>query len=372
MSEQELELKDSQPSISVDLLSGRILIVDDNPVDIAVVEKVLRNEGFRFIDTTIDPGAVKALYRSNDYDLILLDLHMPVWDGYDVMAQLQKEHRDDYIPVVVLTADEDAGVHLKCLSMGAQDFVSKPCQPEQLVPRVRNILEVRMLHKRLQHQNMELENTVSDRTQALHETQMKLVECLANAADQRYVNAPQHVDRIGQMAALVGKQIGLNEQVCKVLKQASGMYDIGKIAATDTLLMNQSRYSKAQWDVMKDQPDLAVDVLGQWDAEILEAASTIARSHHEHWDGSGYPRGLVGEDIPLFGRIVAVCDVFEVLTSNRPYKQAWKVSRALSYLRDRAGMQFDPSIVDAFEKIIDNVIESRQRVGLPQFELRPH
>jgi len=340
---------------------GKILIVDDNPVNIAIIEKILRQDGYHRIDSTIDPGAVRALYRNNNYDLIALDIHMPVWNGFDVMQQLRADNPEDYLPVLVLTSDDSVDTHYRCLASGAKDFISKPFKKEEVLLRVRNLLEVRLLHNQLKREKDRLEEKVLERTEQLYTTQLKLIDSLAKTAEFRESQSGgSHVSRISQYVTIVARELGLSREECELLQQASPMHDLGKIAIPDQVLLKENNLDDAEWETVKSHTEVGARILSGHDSKLMQVAATIARTHHERWDGEGYPAGLKGEEIPLFSRIVSVCDVFDALTSDRPYREGWKISKALNYLRDNSGSQFDPKVVTVFERVIDQILLCRQ------------
>lgn len=350
----------SDASAAVTPQEGKILIVDDNPVNVAIIEKILRQGGYHRIDSTIDPASVRALYRNNRYDLIALDIHMPVWNGFDVMEQLRADNAEDYLPILVLTSDNSIETHHRCLASGAKDFISKPFKKEEVLLRVRNILEVRMLHNQLKSERDQLEEKVLQRTEQLYATQLKLIDSLAKTAEYRESQNGSRVSRMSQYVTIVARELGLSHDECDLLQQASPMHDLGKVAIPDQILMKRDNLSDSEWETVKSHAEVGAKILSGHDSKLMQVAATIARTHHERWDGSGYPIGLKGEEIPLFSRIVSVCDVFDALTSERPYRASWKVSKALNYLRDQSGVQFDPKVVSVFEKVIDQILICRQ------------
>lgn len=339
---------------------GKILIVDDNPANVAFIENILREDGYNRIDSTVDPGAVRALYRSNRYDLIALDIHMPAWDGFDIMEQLRVDNPEDYLPILVLTSDNSTATHHRCLASGAKDFISKPFKKEEVLLRVRNILEVRLLHNQLKQQRDHLEDKVLQRTEQLYSTQLKLIDSLAKSTDYRETKTGSHVSRMSQYVIIVARGLGLSQEECELIQQASPLHDLGKVAIPDEILLKSDELNESEWETIKSHTDVGAQLLSGHDSKLMKVAATIAQTHHERWDGSGYPTGLKGEEIPLFSRIVAVCDVFDALTSERPYRESWKISKALSYLRDQSGSQFDPKVVAVFEAVIDQILACRQ------------
>ena len=346
--------------MSNDVHQGKVLIVDDNPVNIAIVEKILIHDGYKNLISTTDPLAVSSLYRDNDIDLILLDVHMPVMNGLEVMARLQQEYADDYLPILILTADHSEETRNQCLAGGAKDFIGKPFDRVEVCLRVRNILDVRLLHKAALQHNVLLEAKVKERTKQLYEAQVKLIQCLGKAAEYRDNETGMHVIRMSQSCAILAREMGLSEDQCELILRASPMHDFGKIAIPDEVLLKPGGLEGSEWETMKSHAEVGAEILSGYDTELMQVAAQIARTHHERWDGGGYPSGLSGEEIPLYTRIVSVCDVFDALTSERPYKQAWSVSRAMDFLRDNSGSQFDPRVVDNFSQVLDQVVALRQ------------
>lgn len=346
--------------VSSTVLHGRILIVDDNPVNIAIVEKILLHDGYTELESTTNPLKVADLHRERDYDLILLDVHMPELSGIEVMARLVAEYPNDYLPILILTADHSEETRNQCLAGGAKDFIGKPFDRVEVALRVRNILEVRLLHKAVLKNNAELESKVRERTQQLYDAQVKVIQCLGKAAEYRDNETGMHVVRMSQSSAILAQEMGLGTDECELILRASPMHDIGKIAIPDNVLLKPGGLEGGEWETMKTHAEVGAEILSGYDTELMQVASKIARTHHEKWDGSGYPQGLSGEEIPLYTRIVSVCDVFDALTSRRPYKEAWSVDSAMDYLREKSGSQFDPNVVDGFSRILDRVVALRR------------
>lgn len=348
------------PELS-DVHVGRILIVDDNPVNIALIKKILSNEGYSQIEATCKPVKVAQMYSKHPYDLVLLDVHMPEMNGLEVLAKLRRDHPRDYLPVVMLTADDNDETRNQCLAAGAKDFIRKPFDRTEVALRVRNIMESRFLHKALKYQNQELEERVNERTQQLYEAQSKVIECLGKAAEYRDNETGMHVVRMSQSCSIVARELGLSDEECDLLLRASPMHDIGKIAIPDEVLLKPGILDSGEWETMKTHSAVGAEILSGYDSELMRVASEIARTHHERWDGHGYPEGLRGDEIPLYTRIVSVCDVFDALTSERPYKKAWSVKEAMDYLYAHSGTQFDPVIVETFGRVLDRVVALRYR-----------
>lgn len=331
------------------LARARLLIVDDEEADVLLLRRMLENGGFTDIRSTNDPTAVSDLVDRFDPDLILLDLLMPVLDGYEVL-QVVRAHTpgDVYRPVLVLTADHTHDAKRRALSGGAKDFLTKPFSPTEVRLRVRNLLETRFLQQQLQHQNERLERRVEERTQELEEARLQMLMRLARAAEFRDDNTGEHTRRVGRTSSRIARELGLDAESVETMRLAAPLHDIGKIGIPDSILLCPARLDPEQFEVMKTHCAIGADLLSGTDVPLLEAAAEIALCHHERWDGAGYPRKLAGEDIPLSGRIVAVADAWDALTSRRPYKRAWSEPEAFRELEAKAGQQFDPQVVRAF------------------------
>lgn len=330
-------------------IASKFLIVDDELANVMVLEQLLEQWGCTRVRSTTDPCAAREIVTGWQPDIVLLDLHMPVMDGYQVMEQLrQLVAIDDYLPVLVLTADTTPGTRRKALEHGASDFLAKPFDKVELALRCSNLLKMRNLHSRLKNQNVVLEERVAQRTQDLKQTQIGTLECLAAAAEYRDDDTGQHTRRVGDMAARLAVQLGLPERLVVEIGQAAPLHDVGKIGVSDTILLKPGKLTPDEFALMKHHAAIGEGILSRHQTRLLQLAASIAVTHHERWDGTGYPMGLKGEDIPIEGRIVAVTDVFDALTNERPYKKAWPVAEAIAEIQKQSGAQFDPAVVDAF------------------------
>ncbi|TAN51808.1 MAG: response regulator [Methylococcaceae bacterium] len=348
-------------NLEQNIFDAKLLIVDDNRANVALLEKLLRRGGYEQVDTVTDPREVKALYEANRYDLILLDIRMPHLDGFQVMAQLRESKGDDYLSILVLTAELTSETKLRSLQEGARDFLSKPFDSVEVLARVRNLLEVRMFHNGLRNQNRVLEEQVRQRTQELENTRLEIIRRLGRAAEYRDNETGAHVIRMSKYCALLGEQVGMDVKACELLLNASPMHDIGKIGIPDRILLKPGKLDAEEWAIMQTHAAIGAEMLSGHDSELLQMAEVIALTHHEKWDGTGYPRQLKGEDIPVVGRITAVCDVFDALTSVRPYKKAWSVADALAELEKLRGSHFDPLLVDKFHNIVQDVLKIKEQ-----------
>jgi putative two-component system response regulator len=331
---------------------ARILIVDDEEHNIEILRRILTRAGFTRVESTTDSRDAKRLYVRHRPDLILLDLHMPHLDGLEVMAQLAEVAEASYLPILILSADVTPEARRQALSRGAKDFVNKPFQQDEILLRIKTLLETRLLYLQIQTQNQILEARVRERTRALEEAQVEIIERLAVAAEFRDDNTGQHTLRVGLLSALLARQLGLPDTQVSLIRRAAPLHDVGKLGVPDTILLKLGKLSDEEFAVVKTHTVIGARILSGGKFPLLRLAEEIAFSHHERWDGSGYA-GIPGTRIPLAGRIVSVADVFDALTQQRPYKPAWPVSDAIAEIDRQRGRQFDPDVVDAFIRVIE-------------------
>ena len=349
-----------------DIKDSQILIVDDEEANIILIERILTIGGYHNFQSTTDSTKAIELYQQQKSHLILLDLNMPVFDGFDVMHQLAAiEDGDSFPSILVLTAQTDRDTRIRALDSGAKDYVHKPFDRVELLSRIRNQLEVKRLHETIQDQNNFLEEKVAERTQELHNTRLEVIHRLGLAAEYRDNETGLHIIRMSKVSAELARAIGLPENECEMILNSSPMHDIGKLGIPDSVLLKPGKLDADEWQIMKTHTLIGAEILSGGDSELLEQALLIAMTHHEKWDGTGYPKGLKGEEIPLVGRIVALADVFDALTSERPYKKAWSVHAAIEYIKDMSDKQFDPELVKVFVSILPKVQEISDRYREP-------
>ncbi|MEK6747958.1 MAG: two-component system response regulator [Pseudomonadota bacterium] len=344
----------------ITLNQAKLLVVDDEPANVKLLCRLLEAEGYRQVMHTIDPRVVVGLYREHQFDLVLLDIRMPYMDGFEVMRGLQAVDAGDYVPVLVLTAQTDKETRVQALECGAKDFVNKPFDRLEVMTRIRNILQVRLLHNRIRQENRTLEQQVHASLQELEATRLEVLRRLGLAAEYRDNETGYHIVRMSKYSQLLAQALGLPEAKCTRILQASPMHDIGKIGIPDSILLKPGKLDPAEWDIMKTHATIGAEILSHG-SQLLEEARVIALSHHEKWDGSGYPQGLAGDKIPIEGRIVAVADVFDALTSERPYKRAWAMADAVEEIKKGRRKHFEPAIVDAFISILPGITEIHAR-----------
>jgi putative two-component system response regulator len=296
---------------------------------------------------------------------------MPYLDGFMVMNQIKHRIAENtFLPIVILTADVTTETKQRALRKGAADFLFKPLDMAEVLLRIRNLLRTRILHVEVQNQNQVLEVRVHERTRELEEAhhailqhaaelqeaQIETIHRLALAAEYRDDDTGQHVQRVSQNSALIAAAMGWPEGEVELIRKASPLHDVGKIGIPDDILLKPGKLTPEEWTVMKSHTVIGAKILSGSRFPLLQMAEEIALTHHEKWDGSGYCPGLGGENIPLSGRIVAVADVFDALTHERPYKKAWLVSDALAEISSQSGRHFDPAVVEAFMALPHNTL----------------
>jgi putative two-component system response regulator len=349
-----------------DIAFGCILIVDDEEANIKLMERLLLAQGYNNTLSIRDPREVMAICKKHVIDLILLDLNMPQLDGYAVMHQLFNEFGHDTPPILVVTAQVSAEFKKKAFDAGARDYITKPFDVNEVIARTRNLLETKMLHDRLRKQNEILELKVTERTHEIYSTRLQVVRRLGRAAEYRDNETGLHIVRMSKISQLLGNACGLNTYLCDLLLNASPMHDIGKIGIPDSILLKPGKLDPQEWDIMKTHTLIGGNILSGDDSELLVMAREIALTHHEKWDGSGYPGQLRGDTIPLVGRIVAVADVFDALTSERPYKKAWSIDDAVDFMNKQQGLHFDPYVIRQFNQILGEIIEVKETHAEPE------
>lgn len=323
-----------------------ILVVDDVPDNIDVLAGILREE-YRVLFATNGPDAL-ASARKQKPDLILLDVMMPGMSGFEVCQKLKDDLRTRDIPVIFITALTDFQDEQKGLEMGAVDYLHKPSHPAIVRQRVK-------VHLQLHNQNLALEAKVRDRTRALEESRIELVRRLGRAAEYRDNETGMHVIRMSYFSLMLAQATGVPESWAELLFVAAPMHDVGKIGIPDHILKKPGKLDDYERTTMKRHAEIGAEIIGDHDSELLRLAKSVALHHHEKWDGTGYPRGLAGDSIPLEGRIVALADVYDALTSVRPYKRAWSPEEAASYIESEAGTSFDPRLVPLFLKLLPEI-----------------
>ncbi|TWT37388.1 Cyclic di-GMP phosphodiesterase response regulator RpfG [Posidoniimonas corsicana] len=349
---------------------GKIVVVDDEPVNVKVVSRLLRIEGYTQFSSTSDARDALRLIHDESPDVVLLDLMMPHVSGLEILAALRQDEQTRHTPVVILTASTDRETRIEALRGGANDFLNKPIDPSELAPRVGNLLTLKRHQDRLRDYSRDLEAAVRQRTAELEASRRDILHCLARAAEFRDDDTGHHILRVGRYARLIAEGLGKDAEYLDRVEQAAQLHDVGKIGVADAILKKPGQLSEQEFELMQKHSalgkrvlqrmspqdeltlrrhaDIGSKVLSVGSSPVLEMATRIALTHHERWDGSGYPLGLQGEDIPLEGRITAVADVFDALSTRRCYKDAIPTSTCFDMMSKERGTHFDPTVLDAF------------------------
>lgn len=344
-----------------------VVIVDDNPVNLMVFSGLVeRDPGNRAL-TFADAREGLEYSRASDPDLYVVDYMMPGMDGIEFVERVRALPGAGRVevPIVMVTANDDRSVRQKALEVGATDFLNKPVEPEEFLLRVRNMLKLREAYCRISSRAESLAAEVERATAQVKANERDTLYALARAAEYRDPETGAHILRMAHHACLIGERIGLSAGECDCLLQAAPLHDLGKIGTPDQILLKPGALTHEERAVMQQHTTIGWQILRSHVSPILQAGAEIAHSHHEKFDGSGYPLGLSGETIPLRGRIVAVADVLDALTSVRPYKRAWPVDRAREYLLAGSGGHFDPRCVDAIIARWPDALEVMQRFRDP-------
>jgi len=318
----------------------RLLIVDDEPTNLQVLRQVLGADYVLLFAT--DGARALQLARTQQPQLILLDVMMPGMDGHAVCTQLKAESATAAIPVIFVTALADAQDEARGFEVGCVDYITKPISAAVVRARVKTHLSL-------------------VRMDELRETRLAIVQRLGRAAEYKDNETGMHVIRMSHYARLLALAAGCNPDWAEDLLNAAPMHDVGKIGIPDAILQKPGKLTEEEWVVMRRHPEIGAEIIGDSPAHVLQLARSVALCHHEKWDGSGYPAGLAGNAIPLDARIVALADVFDALTSERPYKKAWAPGDAIAHIQEQAGRHFDPALVECFVPLLAQLLDIRAR-----------
>lgn len=348
-----------------------MLIVDDMAANRELLQEYVKVMGHQAVMAENGLSALAHL-KKHPVDVMFLDIMMPEMNGIQLLERLASEPGLKDIPVIVISALDDMNSVVKCIDLGAVDYLTKPIQPEILFARVRAVLNAKLLKEQeeaykaqLNAYNLTLETRVADRTREVVQTQLDLIHRLGRAAEYRDNETGMHVKRMSLYCVALAEAMGLSWHECDMMKHASPLHDLGKIGIPDKILLKPGKLDAEEWEIMKTHSTIGAQILSRSKSDMLNFAKIIALSHHEKWDGSGYPKGLKGEKIPQAGRIVAICDVFDALTSVRPYKKAWSLKDTFSHLEEQKGSHFDPKIVPLFLDITPKLLKIQKQYGDP-------
>ncbi len=339
----------------------KVVIVDDTQINVTLMEALIRKiDGCEALGFT-ESAAGLAWCLNNEPDLVIVDYMMPAPDGLEFIQRLRAAPGRDDVPILMVTADHEKDVRYRALETGATDFLTKPVDRIEFTSRAKNMLAIRRSHVLLRDRAALLAEEVKDATAEIHAREKETIFRLARAAEFRDPETGAHILRMAHYSRLIAGQLGWNEEQQDMLLQAAPMHDVGKLGTPDHILLKPGRLDPAEFEIMKQHATIGWEILKDSSSPVLHLAAEIAISHHEKVDGSGYPQGLGGDAIPLSGRIVAVADVFDALTSERPYKKAWELDRAYDLLREGRGQHFDADCIDAFFAVEEEVLAVRGR-----------
>jgi putative two-component system response regulator len=342
---------------------ARILVVDDDPAIRAVLLFLLQRAGLLNLHSAASGTEAIAQFDRIQPDLVVVDLHLPDMNGIELLTELKlRIEADDYLPFVVITGDDSDQARDAALAAGAKDFVTKPFQSNEVLLRLHNLLETRMMHLALQRQRNLLVEQFDARSRELEDARIEILERLARVAEHRDDGAFGHIRRVGELAALIAEELQCDTDQIEQIRRAAPLHDVGKIGIRDDILLKAGPLAPSEFLIQERHTVIGAQILSDGGFPVLRLAEQIALTHHERWDGKGYPGGLSGAEIPLAGRIVAVADSFDALVHPRPYKAAWPIEEALEEIQRESGRRYDPAVVDAMMRVVaaglaDAVIE---------------
>jgi putative two-component system response regulator len=343
-----------------------ILVVDDDPFIRKMMCQVLTREGYS-ADSVADGQTALDRVSTDSPDLILLDLKMPGMDGFEFVEHIKENDETSDIPIITITGHDTVDNHVKAFDLGIDGYISKTAARASIIAMVRAHLKVKQLNDQMKEHQENLETQVALRTAQLNQALEQLrnasldtVYKLTSASEYRDTETGAHIRRMSHYSAVIAQKMGLKDKTVEALLYAAPMHDIGKIGIPDKILLKPGKLSAGEWEIMKKHTTIGADILKGSNINFIRMGETIALSHHEKWDGSGYPYGLKGRKIPLVGRITAIADVFDALTSKRSYKEAFSIERSHEIIRQERGKHFDPDVVDAFFQVQDAIIQIKE------------
>ncbi len=337
----------------------RVLVADDSPINRQLLQSLLGRMGLEVAVAEDGVAALEAV-AAQPPDLVLLDVMMPRMDGLEVLSRLKGAPETYHIPVVMVTTIQEMSTRVRALELGADDFLNKPIVAVELKARVRSLLKAKALHDQMVRHQENLEAEVARRTIKLRSVALDTILRLSQAGEFRDELTGNHVARMAAYSAAVARTMGLPERTVDAILLAAPLHDVGKIGVPDQILLKPGPLTPEEWVPMKAHTTMGGQILGGAESGFLRLAEVIALTHHERWDGKGYPRGLAGKAIPLAGRIVAIADVFDALTARRPYKEPFNLEKSLGIIRQGSGGHFDPAVTEAFFQALDEILVLRE------------
>ncbi|MGI2112431.1 HD domain-containing phosphohydrolase [Shewanella frigidimarina] len=344
-----------------------ILVVDDNPQNIELMQAYLEPKGYKIVTATGGQEALDIL-ANHPIDLILLDIMMPGMNGFEVTRRVRQNETLKLLPIVLITALRETKERVKGIDAGCDDFITKPVDKNELLSRVKSLLKIKDYNDLRANYNKQLEADVAERTEDLRQAleslkaaSLETIHRLTMASEYKDEETGAHIQRMSLYSEVVARSVGLDEHTVENILFSASMHDLGKISTPDHILLKPGKLDAAEWEIMKQHTVVGANILKGSNSELIKMGEVIARSHHEKWDGSGYPEGLKGNDIPIAARIVAIADVFDALSSTRPYKKPFSEEKTFAMIKEGSGSHFDPDIVDAFFAVKQEILTIKKK-----------
>ena len=339
----------------------KILLIDDVKTTLIIFESMLKNYDFCTIFSFEHPNDALNWCKSNKPDLVITDYMMPEIDGITLAKKIRERIQDDHFPIIMVTAYAEDNVKMDALNAGITDFLGKPVNRAEFTARIKNLLQLREYQLKISDKAKWLQEEVKKATAEIERREEEIILRLSRAAEFRDDDTGEHIQRMSFYSYLIAKELNLEEDFTELILKASPMHDVGKIAIPDNILLKPAKLTKEEFEIIKTHTISGFEILSDSTIPLLQLSAEIAISHHEKFNGKGYPKGLKGEEIPISGRICAVADVFDALTSKRPYKEPWPLEKALDLIKKEKGEHFDPDCVDAFISQIDEITKIKEK-----------
>ncbi|MFC1650182.1 response regulator [Candidatus Latescibacterota bacterium] len=344
-----------------------VLVVDDEEKNLRLFTAYLEPEGYNVVVAHDGEEGIEKV-KEHDPDVILLDVMMPRKNGYETARYLKENEETKIIPIVMVTALNEVKDRVKAIEAGTDDFLSKPVDHFELKARVKSLIKIKAYNVHMRDYQKVLESEVVKRTEQLSKAYSKIKAAsletifgLTHASEYKDVDTGAHIMRMSHYTAAITRKMGYSEKVVESVLYSAPMHDVGKIGIPDKVLLKPGKLDPAEWNVMMQHTTIGAKILEDSITGFAKLGSMIALNHHEKWDGTGYPNGLAGKEIPLLARITAVGDVFDALMSKRPYKEPFSLEKSLSIIKEDSGKHFDPEVIDAFLSIIDEILEIKEK-----------
>ena len=340
---------------------NRVLICDDSVTNTCMLSSLLQQEIRAETVCINDPRLAEPTLDEQDFDLVILDLEMPFLSGFEVMQQIRQRFGPHQLPILIITGLQGKEHRNRALSEGANDFITKPLDPVEVVLRTHSQLRIHKSHNKQLQLNSMLEKKVARRTKELNESVNAILDSFAIVGELKDDETGSHVKRVGKYARVLAEGMGLTDEVARLIELAAPLHDIGKVGIPDKILLKPGKLDADERKIMEQHTLMGQQLLSSHRSDVMQMAARIAGTHHERWDGQGYHQGIKGEAIPIEGRITMIADVFDALTSRRPYKDSWSVNESVDYIRQGAGQFFDPTLVQVFLDNLEQILSVKDR-----------